>query len=805
MAFGAGKYDTSAFMAGNITISVVYIESNGNIDESTENWTKKEITTSLEHLYNACNWWEKMWTDREYVGNLTFSYDLAYVDTPFDSSYEPINHTAKNDSAWVSEYLNAEGYSGTKSNMLYAYNNDTIDLSDSDFAFTIFFVKADNDSDHKFADGNLAYTSGRSSNGSNTYVVIPYSSEYDWYMDVSIAHEMAHIFGAADEYANTNNYKEIFGYYGIQNTNAVDGNPHPDKITTSLMNTSLRKAYSQYTSSRESLEMIGWRDTDGDGIIDVLDAPIEIKSMNSSFELSTGKYSMNAVFSVGFVANYQNTKKITVNSVDRLLYRYSDEEEWKSLKEGEWKAESVLLDASFVVAEGKQLFWKVVDADGTASTKTFVIYGCSDLDSLVNHEYKTVELSFAQASEDTGIKEYQIRIDDTIYDLKNASSVSLDTLAYGVHDWSLRGKYDDDNYTDWLSGEAFTICPAVLSSTLEAENAKCSWQAVEGFEKYDIELSTNDFEDKLSININASSVSFINMDGGSWKWHVAVDGYDIWTSDCNVAMPEKEEGIKVLSSVEDGVLDMFFADVIGVWDSYFSANHAGNTSGWAGTGDSVALQGKNRIADVFIGSKDASILVLTDDANGDALFVDDMFTQFPDAERQARLANISEIRAGAGDDIIDMTSSVLEFNGNLVIDCGDGNDVAWANSGNTILLGGNGNDTLVGGAGNDLLVGGAGADVLRGGQGSNIYAFTANCGNDTVILGDDADFRFWFADMTDVDVNYEEDSTALLLFGSCHLTVQNVEANGLDDKLLFGEFEGSFGGYTYESMKGLLA
>lgn len=57
MTLGAGKYDTSAFMAGNISVSVVFIESNGKIDPSTEIWTSSEISRVVTCIENACYWW----------------------------------------------------------------------------------------------------------------------------------------------------------------------------------------------------------------------------------------------------------------------------------------------------------------------------------------------------------------------------------------------------------------------------------------------------------------------------------------------------------------------------------------------------------------------------------------------------------------------------------------------------------------------------------------------------------------------------------------------------------------------------
>ena len=153
-------------------------------------------------------------------------------------------------------------------------------------------------------------------------------------------------------------------------------------------------------------------------------------------------------------------------------------------------------------------------------------------------------------------------------------------------------------------------------------------------------------------------------------------------------------------------------------------------NGWRGTNERAALTGKNIITDVFSGSTDANVLVLTDDANGDALFLDDAFTALGN---QARLSNIDEIRAGAGNDVIDLTSPKFAYLGDeMTVFGGAGDDTIWANSGENTLYGDAGNDRIIGGSGNDFIIGGAGNDVLHGGGGNDTFCFGANWGTDTV-------------------------------------------------------------------------
>ena len=108
-------------------------------------------------------------------------------------------------------------------------------------------------------------------------------------------------------------------------------------------------------------------------------------------------------------------------------------------------------------------------------------------------------------------------------------------------------------------------------------------------------------------------------------------------------------------------MDVFFANANGVWESGHAAHHQGFLNGWNWTGEKILLDGKNKIADVFTGSTDANVLVPTDDANGDALFIDDIYTALGN---QARLSWVDEICAVFGNDIVWPVSSLFQWNQN---------------------------------------------------------------------------------------------------------------------------------------------
>ena len=227
----------------------------------------------------------------------------------------------------------------------------------------------------------------------------------------------------------------------------------------------------------------------------------------------------------------------------------------------------------------------------------------------------------------------------------------------------------------------------------------------------------------------------------------------------------------------------------------------------------MALAEKNVIDNLFMGSDDASILLLTDDANGDALFVDDIISAFPDGlEAQARIAKIDEIRAGAGDDVVDLTSQRFAYvGGGMTVRGGLGDDVIWANSGDNLLFGDAGNDNLVGAGGNAVIVGGAGDDTLHGGGGDDLFAFDGNWGDDTVEQLATGTVTLWF---NNGDESKWDAATLTYTDGD-----KSVMVSGVDDVTLkFGDdgseqyrdllAAGAFDGFTSERIfenRGMLA
>jgi hypothetical protein len=196
-------------------------------------------------------------------------------------------------------------------------------------------------------------------------------------------------------------------------------------------------------------------------------------------------------------------------------------------------------------------------------------------------------------------------------------------------------------------------------------------------------------------------------------------------------------GIDNISTLEgaDTVSALASDDVItlaadGVYGKGYVAMNVSNDSS-VGTGEKIALNGLNLFSDVIDGGPDIDTVNLTD--GNDAFFIDDVYSLHHSSltltsttqgiDSIARIVNLEVINAGAGNDIVDLTSTnfilaqAVEINGEA------GNDVLW---------GSNGNDTINGGDGDDVLFGGTGSDTLTGDAGSDTFQFTATAGNDII-------------------------------------------------------------------------
>ena len=395
--------------------------------------------------------------------------------------------------------------------------------------------------------------------------------------------------------------------------------------------------------------------------------------------------------SIGKIYVRNSASVITVSDAARL---YGDISVGSSGVSLVFKLNDRSLDGTRVVSSAWNRYVNItVDGSSLISSGTYKLVEADSLSTI-----SKIALTVGGNTQDLTVDE-SVTVGNTEYSLAKITAGDKTTLTLTVTEGSVPGVSN-------LTGNANGV----------------SWNG--NGSAFVVEYSKDNFASVLQLETATSAVDTYQIGAGSWKVRVDSEAQTGFT-----AAAPTGSAAQVVSDA-DGNLDVFFARTAGTWDAKHLAKHLGDFNGWQGTKERVALTGKNIITDVFAGSSDANVLVLTDDANGDALFLDDMYSALGN---QARLGNIDEIRAGAGNDVIDLTSPKFAYLGDeMTVFGGSGDDTIWANSGVNTLYGDAGNDRIIGGSGNDFIIGGAGNDTLHGGGGNDTFCFGANWGTDTV-------------------------------------------------------------------------
>lgn len=323
LPFGAAPEDTGEFMLGRIAVTPVFLESTGQIDPNTENWTPAQKTTVLNNIQSGLNWWKQLLATKSTIQSLDFVIDTTYVDTPAPTPFEPISRISNAYSDWVSQFLVDRGFSQSSqldTNMRAFNNSQRVKLS-TDWSFTIFVVNSQNDGDGNFAPGGSFDRAFSFAGG--LFQIVPSTRPAS-----TFTHETGHMFWARDEYIGGSNYFQKRGYYNSQNTNAIDLNPTLSFVQVdSIMSSggALDRAFQNGTTSDATLAQIGWVDSDNDGIFDVLDVPLKLEGLGQLNSTGT-TYSFVGRAVVQTLPNVNSAglqNDITINRIGRIEYRFN--------------------------------------------------------------------------------------------------------------------------------------------------------------------------------------------------------------------------------------------------------------------------------------------------------------------------------------------------------------------------------------------------------------------------------------------------------------------------------------------------
>jgi hypothetical protein len=296
-------------------------------DISTEDWSAAQITEVLAKIETGLSWWTDLLATKTDVHSLEFVLDTTYAVNPVPSRYEAINRTSNEYVFWVNDFLEGVGYApanGIQDN-IKDFNQRQREKLNADWSFTLFVVDSDNDA--LDGQGGTFKTGGSFSRAfafaGGLFYVSPSTRPAS-----TFAHEAGHIFWARDEYSGGGNYLQRRGYYNTQNLNAIDLNVPGFVQSPSIMTAGnmLEDAYDRLVSPPSTLAMIGWQDSDGDGIFDVMDVPHSL-SGSGRFDPVTQSYHFLGSASVQTLRNLNSSgfqSDITLNRIDRLEIRWDD-------------------------------------------------------------------------------------------------------------------------------------------------------------------------------------------------------------------------------------------------------------------------------------------------------------------------------------------------------------------------------------------------------------------------------------------------------------------------------------------------
>ncbi len=321
LPFGAEPSDLGEFMLGRVAVTPVLLESDGRIDNNTENWTPAHVAEVERNIREGLQWWTDLLATKSSLHSLEWVIDTTYLDNRPATPYEPISRISNNFSLWVGQFLTDIGYTASNdlATNVRSFNHAQRLKLNTDWSFTIFVVNSQNDLDGSFAPGGSFSRAFAFAGG--LFQVIPSMRPASTY-----AHETGHMFWARDEYPGGGNFFQRRGYYDSQNLNATDLNPDPNFVQApSIMSagSNLEFAYQNLVTSEHTLAQLGWLDSDGDQIFDVLDVPLELQGTG---RISTNGQRYQFVGSASSQAlpnrnSSGNQNDITLNRINRIQYR----------------------------------------------------------------------------------------------------------------------------------------------------------------------------------------------------------------------------------------------------------------------------------------------------------------------------------------------------------------------------------------------------------------------------------------------------------------------------------------------------
>lgn len=297
-----GSEETSEYLIGRVAVGIVFLESNGAVDSSTETWTTTRESQVVSEINSGLQW----------LSNSNLDADISFVyriNRSVPTRYEPINRPSTDEGLWIRDAMNYLGYMGSSYfTQVEDYVNGLRSDLDTDWAFAIFVVDSYYDSDGQFTDGLFAYAySG------GPFIVMTYDNN-NWGigdMDNVVVHETLHLFYATDEYDGDPEYS---GYLNVCDNEGATCIMNPGASPSPI-----------WIICASTRQQIGWRDRDGDRIQDIVDTfpsttlgQLPAHPTNDSTPTCVG-----TITEIPYPNNnpHGSGRDVTVNSIDLVEYR----------------------------------------------------------------------------------------------------------------------------------------------------------------------------------------------------------------------------------------------------------------------------------------------------------------------------------------------------------------------------------------------------------------------------------------------------------------------------------------------------
>ncbi|HEX8681477.1 MAG TPA: hypothetical protein VF707_04135 [Ardenticatenaceae bacterium] len=242
--FGAPPPNTSKFLIGSVAVGLILV----NGPTPALQFTGNERTKVIAEVQDGLGWLAA----QEPRANITWVYDIRDVNVVVPANFQPENNSYEaKEAPWRNAAMAQLGFSASFQGV-WDYVLAIRQQYQTDWAYVAFFTKG-------YPIHHFAYAS-------KPRLVMDYFNG-GWGPD-SIAevftHETGHIFGCPDEYSTVTKLCQCNTQYGF--LKEINGNC--DQCPTPQINCLMganERALCNYTRIH-----FGWRDSDGDGILDPL-------------------------------------------------------------------------------------------------------------------------------------------------------------------------------------------------------------------------------------------------------------------------------------------------------------------------------------------------------------------------------------------------------------------------------------------------------------------------------------------------------------------------------------------------------